>query len=147
MHTNKFTVYYQSGGGNTIRIVDKYWKAITSIFDTMSEKEYSGDIDQFHIALRVDGEYLKFNDPEGCNSLKFFKKKRLIANSISFGEKIYCEEYLLSDFLKKNLLLAFEQMLDRLQRERVVIERCQLLSDLTGLIDKNFYYRNFTGIT
>ena len=136
-HTNKFTVFYKSGGGEAIRVVDKYWHLITSIFDKMSEYEYSNEIDQFHIELRVDGEYLKFGDTTGCNNLKYFKKKRLIGNSISFGEDIYCEEYLLSDFLKKNLLLAFEQILDRLEKEKVGIERQQLLSDLTCLIDKN----------
>ena len=89
MNTNKFSIFYKSGGGNAIRIVDKYWQIITSIFDKMSEKEYSNEIDQFHIEMRVDGEYLKFGDTTGCNSLKLFKKKRLITNSISFGEDVY----------------------------------------------------------
>ena len=133
---NKFTIYYKSGGGKSISIVDKYWRIIISIFDEMSKNEYSNEINQFHIELRVDGEYLKFKDIAGCNNLKFFKKKRLIMNSISFGEDIYREEYLLSDFLKKNLLLAFEQILDRLEKEKIGIERQQLLSDLTSLIDK-----------
>ena len=101
------------------------------------KKKYSNEIDQFHIEMRVDGEYLKFGDTTGCNSMKLFKKKRLITNSLSFGETVYCEEKLLSDFLKKNLLLAFEQMLDRLDKEKIGIERRQLLSDLTHLIDKN----------
>ena len=133
---NKFTIYYKSGGGKSIRIVDKYWRIIISIFDEMSKNEYSNEIEQFHIELRVDGEYLKFKDTTGCNNLKFFKKKRLIMNSISFSEDICREEYLLSDFLKKNLLLAFEQILDRLEKEKIGIERRQLLSDLTSLIDK-----------
>ena len=138
-NTNKFTVFYKSGGGEAIRIVDKYWRVITYIFDKMTECKYSSEIDQFHIELRVDGEYLKFGDTTGCNSLKYYKKKRLIVNSISFGEDIYRDEYLLSDFLKKNLLLAFEQILDRLEKEKVGIERQQLFSDLTSLIDRNLH--------
>ena len=137
MNRNKFTIYYKSGGGEAIRIVDKYWHITTSIFDKLSEKEYSNEIDQIHIELRVNGEFLKFDDHTGCNNLKFYKKKRLIANSISFGEDVYCKESILSNFLKENLLLAFEQILDRLEKEKVKIEREPLLSDLTSLIDKN----------
>ena len=140
MNTNKFSIYYHSGGGDTIRIVDKYWQLITFILNKMSEIEYSSEIDQFHIALRVDGEYLKFGDPVGCNSLKFFKKKGLIANSISFDEKIYRDENLLSDFLKKNLLFAFEQMITRLEKVKIKIDKHRLLLDLRNLIDENWVH-------
>ena len=138
MSTNKFSIYFQSGGGDNVRIIDKYWQLITFILDKMSENEYSDEVSQFHIALRVDGEYLKFGDPVGCNNLKFFNKKGLIANSISFDEKIYSDEYLLSDFLKKNVLLSFEQMLARLEKAKITVDKHKLLSDLKRLIDENW---------
>lgn len=80
-----FFNFFKSGGGNAISIVDKYWQKITKIFDKMSEDTYSTDIDKFHIEMRVDGDFLTFGDAEGCNNLRLFKKKRLIANSLSFG--------------------------------------------------------------
>ena len=39
MNTNKFSIFYKSGGGDAIHIVDKYWQIITLIFDKMSEKK------------------------------------------------------------------------------------------------------------
>lgn len=84
--------------------------------------------------MRVDGEFLKFGDTEGCNNLRLFKKKRMIANSISFGEKIYTDENVLSEFLIKNLLLAFEQMIVRLKREKLNIDGEALLVDLNKYI-------------
>ena len=135
---NKFTIFYKSGGGYSSNIVDKYWKKITLIFDKMTEIEYSKDTLQFHIELRVDGEYLVFGDIEGCNHLRFFKKKNIVANSISFGEKVYSNENALSDFLQKNLLIAFEQIIKRLEKEKIEINSGLLMSDLRKFLDKEW---------
>lgn len=104
----------------------------------MSESSYSTDIDNFHIAMRVDGDFLTFGDSEGCNNLRLFKKKRLIANSISFGKNIYINENILSEFLIKNLLLAFEQMIIRLRKEKLNIDGESLLTDLNKYISNSW---------
>ena len=100
----------------------------------MSEYSYSTDIDKFHIEMRVDGDFLKFGDPKGCSNLRLFKKKRMIANTISFGENIYTDENVLSEFLIKNLLLAFEQMIVQLKKEKLNIDGEVLLTDLNKYI-------------
>ena len=135
---DKFTIFYKSGGGYSSEIVDKYWKKITLIFDKMSKIEYSKEMFQFLIELRVDGEYLVFGDIEGCNHLRFFKKKNIVANSISFGERVYSNEDVLSDFLQKNLLIAFEQILKRLKKERIEINSVLLMSDLRKFLEKEW---------
>lgn len=134
MNTNNFTIFFKSGGGDAISIVDKYWQKITKIFDKMSEYSYSTDIDRFHIEMRVDGDFLKFGDSEGCNNLRLFKKKRLIANSISFNENIYANEQILSEFLRRNLLLSFNQIVTRLKREKLNIDGDFLLTNLNKYI-------------
>jgi hypothetical protein len=138
MNTNSFSIFFKSGGGNTISIVDKYWQKITKIFDKMSEHSYSTDIDKFHIEMRVDGDFLTFGDSEGCNNLRLFKKKRLIANSISFGKNIYINENILSEFLIKNLLLTFEQIIIRLKKEKLNIDGESLLTDLNKYISDSW---------
>jgi hypothetical protein len=138
MNTNKFSIFFTSGGGDKISIVTKYWQKITKILHKMSESSYSTDIDNFHIAMRVDGDFLTFGDSEGCNNLRLFKKKRLIANSISFGKNIYINENILSEFLIKNLLLAFEQMIIRLRKEKLNIDGESLLTDLNKYISNSW---------
>jgi hypothetical protein len=135
---NRFTVFYKSGGGDAIRIVDKYWKKVTIVFKKMSEIEFSKETLQFHIEIRVDGEYLTFDDVEGCNHLRFMKKKNVIANSISFGSNIYSNETILSDFLQKNLLLAFEQMVNKLKKEKIDIDSLLLMNKLKEYIAEEF---------
>jgi hypothetical protein len=49
------------------------------------------------------------------------KKKNIIANSISFGKDVYSNEIVLSDFLQKNLLIAFEQMIKKIEKEKIEI--------------------------
>lgn len=131
---NSFSIFFKSGGGDKISCVNKYWQKITKIFDIMSEYSYSTDIDKFHIEMRVDGDFLKFGDPKGCSNLRLFKKKRMIANTISFGENIYTDENVLSEFLIKNLLLAFEQMIVQLKKEKLNIDGEVLLTDLNKYI-------------
>jgi hypothetical protein len=133
---NKFSVFMKSGGGSSTLIVNKYFKAITSLFKELSKIEYSKEIEQFHIELRVDGEFLTFGDIEGCNNLRFFKKKHLIANSISFGKNIYLDEIILHKFMRENLLLSFKQMAQRLDREKIQVRDKQLLDDLIKLMDE-----------
>lgn len=131
---NSFSIFLKLGGGDTVSIVTEYWQKITKIFDKMSEYSYSTDIDQFHIEMRVDGDFLKFGDSEGCNNLRLFKKRRLIANSISFGENVYTDEHILSEFLIENLSLAFEQIVIRLKKEKLNIDGEFLLTDLNKYI-------------
>lgn len=138
MNMNIFSFFFKSGGGDAISIVNKYWQKITKILDKISEYSYSTDIDKFHIEMRVDGDFLTFGDPEGCNNLRLFKKKRLIANSISFGKNIYVNEHVLSDFLIKNLLLTFEQMITRLKKEKLNIDGESLLTDLNKYISDSW---------
>jgi hypothetical protein len=135
---NKFTIFYKSGGGSSTHIVDKYWKTITLIFNELSKNEYSHSTLQFHIELRVDGEYLVFGDVEGCNNLRFLKKKNLAAISISFGEKVYFNENTLSEFLQTNLLIAFEQIIKRIEKEKIEIKSALLMSDLKKHIEKEW---------
>lgn len=135
---NSFSVFLKSGGGDKISLVNKYWQNITKVFDKMSQYSYSSDIDQFHIEIRADGDFLTFGDSEGCNNLRLFKKKRLIANSISFGKNIYINESMLSKFLIANLTMAFEQIIMRLKKERLDIDGESLLSDLNKFIADNF---------
>lgn len=127
---NKFSVFFKSGGGDRVAIVSTYWQKITKLFNIISQDVYSTDIDKFHIELRVDGDFFQFGDPEGCNTLRLFKKRRLIANSVSFGADIYTDESILSEFLIENLLLTFEQIIDRLNKENLNIEGVRLLQDL-----------------
>jgi hypothetical protein len=127
---NNFTIFYKSGGGDSIKIVDDYWKKITSVFKELSKKEYSQNIEHFHIALRVDGEYLTFGDKEGCNNLRLFKKKSLISNSIFFGEEIYLNKDILENFIKGNLIKAFEQFIKRLEKEKMEVTGESLINDL-----------------
>jgi hypothetical protein len=134
---NNFSVFFKSGGGSTILIVDKYWQKVNRIFKEMSKNIYSTDIDNFHIELRVDGDFLSFGDPEGCNNLKLFKKKRLIANSISFGKDIYGSESLLSQFLMDNLVIAFEQIITRLEKDKLNVDGERLINDLKKLLIPN----------
>jgi hypothetical protein len=131
---NSFSIFFKSGGGDTVSIVDKYWQKITKIFDKMSEYSYSTDIDKFHIEMRVDGDFLTFGDTEGCNNLRLFKKKRLIANSISFGKSIYIDENILSEFLINKILLAFEQIIMRLKKEKLNIDEKLILKNLNKYI-------------
>ncbi|MEX6688133.1 hypothetical protein QTN47_11540 [Danxiaibacter flavus] len=133
---NKFTIFFSSGGGDQLKIVDSYWKKISQIFDKLSKKEYSSEIENFHIALRVDGEFISFGDPEGCSNLRYLKTKKTIANTISFGKKILKNEGILKKFMAENLVKAFEQMTGKLLREKINIEKDDLMNDLKTLIDK-----------
>ncbi|MGI5172446.1 hypothetical protein H0R92_02410 [Treponema sp. OMZ 840] len=58
----------------------------------------------------------------------------MIANTISFGENIYTDENVLSEFLIKNLILAFEQMIVRLKKEKLNIDGEAMLADLNKYI-------------
>ena len=132
---NKFSIFMKSGGGDSVRIVDKYFKKLTSIFDEISMNDYSQETEHFHIELRVDGDYFSFEDTEGCNNLRFFRKKHLIANSISFGKDVYLNENKLNSFIKENILIAFTQIVKRLEKDKIDINGKKLLEDLNEKIN------------
>jgi hypothetical protein len=123
-------------GGGDSSVLNEYHKKLTFIFDEMAKKEYTKEIEQFHVELRVDGEYLQFGDPEGCNNLRLYKKRHLIANSISFGKNIYDNENTLHQFLKTNTISAFSQIIKRLEKEKMSICGESLVDDLNKYIDE-----------
>ena len=133
---NKFSMFMKHGGGDC-HFLDEYFKKIQFIFKELSTKEYSKEIEQFHIELRVDGDYLTFGDEEGCNHLKYFKKRHLIANSISFVKSIYSNKDILSVFIKNNMVVAFEQFIKRLEKDKVRINGELLMNDLKKYINEN----------
>lgn len=113
-------------------LVEKYRKKIDCIIKELSmiKYEYCHEINQFHITYRISGNLGRFDDSEGCNTLRLFKKKGAICNSISFDEKVYSDEDSLKEFLKGNMLLAHKQMIEKLEKEKIAVNGKKLLDDL-----------------
>ena len=152
-HTmNKFSFAWQGSSyiGNKVvngrksiddwRLTEKYRKKIDCVIKEMSkiEYEYCQEINQFHITYRISGNLNRFEDPEGCNTLRLFKKKSAICNSVSFDEKIYSNEDTLKEFLIENLILAHKQMIEKLEKEKIVVDGKRLLKDLAHVITNHF---------
>lgn len=129
---NTFTIYLKDGGSTAS--VSEYWQTLSKKFDDLSRKAFT-DIDvQFHVELRVSGQYLSFDDIEGCNHLRYMKKRRLVAISISLGETIWSNPETLRQFLNEQLLLAFGQIIVRLEKEHIKIDANGLLGDIFGIL-------------
>lgn len=129
---NTFTIYLKDGGSTAS--VSEYWQTLSKKFDDLSRKAFT-DIDvQFHVELRVSGQYLSFDDIEGCNHLRYMKKRRLVAISISLGETIWSNPETLRQFLNEQLLLAFRQIIVRLEKEHIKIDANGLLGDIFGIL-------------
>ena len=149
---NKFSFGWQGSSHIGNKIVDgrkstddwllteKYRKKIDCVVKEMSkiEYEYCQGINQFHITYRISGRIRRFEDPEGCNTLRLFKKKNAICNSISFDEKIYSNEDTLKEFLIKNLIMAHKQMIKKLEKEMIAVDGEKLLEDLARVITNYF---------
>lgn len=122
------------------KLMHKYHKKVDCIIREMSkiEYEYCQEINQFHITYRISGRLGRFEDHEGCNTLRLFRKKNTICNSISFDEKIYSGETTLKEFLRENLLLAHKQMIEKLEKEKIAVDGKKLLNDLEGAITNHF---------
>jgi len=134
---NKFTLFPKIGGSipaSNEYLVD-HIRVIRRIFDELSTACYCDEIEIFHIAMRVDGEVLAFGDREGCNKMRLSRKQNYIANSISFGESIWSDEMVLHNFLRSNLLLAFQQMIAKLRKEKIQVDGDLLLKDLSKKIE------------
>lgn len=129
---NTFTIYLKDGGSTAS--VSEYWQTLSKKFDDLSRKAFT-DIDvQFHVELRVSGQYLSFDDIEGCNHLRYMKKRGLVAISISLGETIWSNPETLRQFLNEQLLLAFGQIIVRLEKEHIKIDANGLLGDIFGIL-------------
>jgi hypothetical protein len=134
---NRFMVFMKFGGGDNPIIYD-YFKRVISVFVALTKKEYSKELEQFHIELWVDGEYLEFCHKEGCNNLRLFKESHLIVNSIYLGKSIYSNENILKTFLQDNLLLAFTQIIKKLDEEKINIDGKLLIDDINKYINEYF---------
>jgi len=136
---NTFSVYWkQAVSKEFVDITNVYYRKIVCLVEAMSENEYEycKEIKQFHITFRISGSFYRFDDPEGCNALRLFKKKNVICNSISFDENIYSNENVLKEFLKKNIKLACNQMIKRLEKEKIIVDGEKILNDLENNVDK-----------
>ena len=134
---NRFSFYMKTPQvkGQYWNLVRNYQNKMGKFATEMSIKDYCSEIDEFQIAIRISGVH-RYDDVEGCNTLRFFKKESRICNSISFDEKIYSNEDTLKEFLKENIVLAYDQMIKRLEKEKIAVNSEKLLNDVKNNVNK-----------
>lgn len=129
---NKFTIYLKDGGSN--KYVSECWQALSKKFDALSNEVFTDIAVQFHIELRVNGRYLSFDDLEGCNHLRYMKKRELVAICISLGKNIWSDPNDLKQFLNGQVLLAFKQIIVRLEKEKIKVDSKRLLGHVSAIL-------------
>lgn len=77
---------------------------------------------------------LSFDDLEGCNHLRYMKKRELVAISISLGENIWSNPDDLKQFLSEQVLLAFKQIIVRLEKEKIKVDSKRLLGHVSAIL-------------
>lgn len=132
----KITIFTKYGGTDTeVSLV----RCIMKVAKCLSERGKSITITpnvQIHIEVRVDGQYYKFGDPAGCSHLRFLKKRGVMANTIAIThEQLELPAPKLLSFFKDNILLGLSQILDRLLKEKYILDKENILSMITTSID------------
>ncbi|AJH15242.1 hypothetical protein [Myroides profundi] len=124
----KLTIFTKYGGGPII----PYESDISKILNDFGDKMVISPNIQLHIECRIDGDIIKYNDPLGCSNMRFMKKKNIIANTIAITYDFLKEsnEETLKVFLKENFVLAISQMLDRLKKEKYILDKDSILNVL-----------------
>lgn len=136
----KFSIFSKLGGGDTSLIVDPFITKMTKILDEITnETNYENINLQFHIEFRVDGDIFQYGDPNGCSNLKFFRQKNLVAITIALNYDFLKSETNISEFTKQTFRLAMEKMLDRIAKEKILIDKNDVMKILDIEIE-NYWY-------
>lgn len=130
---NKFTVFLKDGGSN--ESVSEYWQSITKAFDSLSKNTYTNIELQFHVEIRVSGRYLSYGDIVGCSQLRYMKKRNIIAVCISLNESVWANKTYLKNFLHEQLILAFNQFIIKLEKEKIALDSDRLQRDVIHILE------------
>ena len=136
----KFSIFSKLGGGDTSLMVNPFITKMTKILDGITNKtNYEKTNLQFHIEFRVDGDFYQYGDPNGCSNLKFFRQKNLVAITFALNYDFLKSETNISEYIKETFRLAIEKMLDRIVKEKIPIDKSDVLKVLDMEI-KNYWY-------
>ena len=118
------------GGVAADRATDPHISPLRKVLQTHCLGPYSPDVDQFSLVLRVDGD-IAYWEQEGCDRMRRRKKDRYITIDIyvprSRWEGVPGIE--IRKYLAACVEDAFQRMIDKLRRDKVVVDGDALLRD------------------
>lgn len=120
----------QLGDDASYRATDPHIGPLQNLLEAHCQGPYSPDVDEFSLVFRVDGDIWYWNQ-EGCDRMRRSKKKRYITIDIyvprSRWEGVPGIE--IRKYLAACVEDAFQRMIGKLKRDKVVVDGDALLRD------------------
>jgi len=128
----------QIGGMEAAEVVQPHLIELRKILCKYCKGPYSDIIDEFAPIARVDGD-ISFWDFEGCQKLRINRKERYITIDIGVPKSCWygIEELEIRKYLIINLKIALKLMVERLEKDKGVVDTDRLFSDILN-VEKEF---------
>lgn len=132
MNSNKPTVIVgvQAGDVPASRATDPHIRPLRKLLQAHCRGPYSPEVDELSLVIRIDGD-IDHWEKEGCDRMRRSKKERYITIDIyvprSRWEGVSGIE--IRKYLAACVEDAFQKMISKLQRDKVVVEGEALLTD------------------
>ena len=120
----------QAGDEPSYQATAPHTRPLRNLLEAHCLGPYSPDVDEFSLVIRVDGDIWHW-EQEGCDRMRRSKKKRYITIDIyvprSRWEGVPGIE--IRKYLAACVEDAFQRMIDKLRRDKVVVDGDALLRD------------------
>ena len=124
------TIFGQMGDRNADKAVGSHFVGLTKLLDQYCNRPYCRDVDQIVVAFRVDGDLWSF-EFEGCEKLRLSKKNRYISIDVGMPRAKWenIEKKIIKTYVISNLRKALELSINRLKKEKYVVDEEKLWND------------------
>ena len=127
----------QAGDVPSDRATNPHIRPLRKLLETHCRGPYSADVDEFSLVLRIDGDIWYWNQ-EGCDRMRRSKKERYITIDIyvprSRWEGVTGLE--IRKYLAACVEDAFQRMIGKLRKDKVVVNGDALLQDFAIVKEK-----------
>jgi hypothetical protein len=124
----------QMGDINAANTVQPHLILLRQLLEAYCNKTYCKEVDEFAPILRVDGKswYWEF---EGCDKLRLSKKDRYITIDVGMPISRWkgIDEINIRKFLVSNLKYALVLIVNRLKREKYIVNDSELWADFSNV--------------
>lgn len=128
---SKITFGAQFGDQLSYDIIHPHLKDIQKLLQEHCQGSYAKEVIEFGFVLRVDGDLWHW-DKEGCERLRRSFKEKYITLDVMMPKKRWEKQdaTAIREFLMNNVEEAFRLCVQRLEKDKVKVEKEKLMQDL-----------------
>ncbi|WP_271407339.1 Imm12 family immunity protein [Tenacibaculum soleae] len=108
------------------------------------QKDYSTGLDKFKIQMRISGEVSNYKENTGIHYVRLMKTKNYVSGEIILGKEIWREkttQEIILDLCYYTEKL-FLNIIDKLKKNKILVENEKLISDLKSMVFEKFKKEN-----